>query len=85
MNILYLYQYFTTPAGSYGTRAYDFASEWVKLGHKVTILTSVYYKSDIRPKKLIEVQYFSGIRVIILNILITNKSNALKRILNFVI
>ena len=68
MNILYLYQYFSTPNGSWGTRVHDFATEWVKKGHKVTVVTSIYYKSDLRSKKFIEEKYFNGIRVIIINI-----------------
>lgn len=39
MHILYMHQFFTTPAGTSGTRSHTFAREWVKLGHRVTVLT----------------------------------------------
>ncbi len=39
MHILYIHQFFTTPAGTSGTRSYTFAREWVRLGHRVTMLT----------------------------------------------
>lgn len=39
MHILYLHQFFTTPAGSSGTRSYTFARQWVRQGHRVTMLT----------------------------------------------
>ena len=46
MKILYLYQYFTTPKGSYGTRVRIY-QEVVEMGHDVTVISAVYYKSDI--------------------------------------
>jgi len=39
VHILYLHQFFTTPAGSSGTRSYTFARQWVRRGHRVTMLT----------------------------------------------
>lgn len=41
MDILYIHQYFATPAGETGTRSYEFARRWVATGHKVTMLTSI--------------------------------------------
>ena len=38
MRILYFYQYFTTPKGSWGTRVYEFARRWVRDGHSVTVM-----------------------------------------------
>lgn len=84
MKILYFYQYFSTPAGSWGTRVYEFASEWVKEGHEVTVVTSVYAKSDLKAEKLVEDQYFNGIHVKVLNVRIDNKEHILRRILSFV-
>jgi len=46
MKILYLHQYFTTPAGSVGTRSYEMARRLVLAGHEVTVLTSSAYLDD---------------------------------------
>jgi glycosyltransferase involved in cell wall biosynthesis len=83
MKIVYFYQYFSTPKGSWGTRVYEFASEWVKLGHEVTVVTSVYSKSDIKATKFIEEQCFDGIKVKIINVTIDNKQPIFKRIYTF--
>ena len=40
MNIIYLHQYFKFPNESGGTRSYDLAQGFLKLGHKVQIVTS---------------------------------------------
>ena len=40
MNIIYLHQYFKFPNESGGTRSYDLAHGFLKLGHKVQIVTS---------------------------------------------
>lgn len=84
MKIVYFYQYFSTPKGSWGTRVYEFAKEWVKEGHEVTVVTSVYSKSDIQAEKWIEDQYFEGIHVKIINVAIDNKQPFLKRIWSFI-
>jgi colanic acid biosynthesis glycosyl transferase WcaI len=39
MRILYLSQYFPPEAGATQTRAYEMAMNWVRLGHKVTMLS----------------------------------------------
>lgn len=85
MKILYFYQYFSTPAGSWGTRVYEFASEWVKAGHEVTVVSSVYAKSDLKASKLLETQYFDGIEVKVINILIDNKQPIHKRLYTFLV
>lgn len=84
MNILYFYQYFSTPKGAWGTRVYEFAKEWVKNGHEVTVVSSIYSKSDLEAKKLIEDQYFEGIHVKVINVKIDNKQGFLKRIWTFI-
>lgn len=84
MKIVYFYQYFSTPKGSWGTRAYEFARRWVQAGHEVTIVTSIYYKSDLVAKRLIENQEFEGIKVKVLNIEINNKQPIWKRIWSFI-
>ena len=40
MTIIYLYQYFTTPKVSGGTRAYDLAKKFVQNGHEVIFITT---------------------------------------------
>jgi len=84
MQIVYFYQYFSTPKGSWGTRVYEFASEWVKAGHEVTVVSSVYSKSDITATKLIESQLYNGIKVKVINIYIDNRQSFLKRVWSFV-
>ncbi|WP_242916770.1 glycosyltransferase family 4 protein [Pontibacter liquoris] len=83
MKIVYFYQYFATPKGSWGTRVYEFAREWVEKGHEVTVVTSIYSKSDLTATKFIEDQYFEGIHVKVLNIVIDNKQSFYKRIWTF--
>lgn len=84
MKILYFYQYFSTPKGAWGTRVYEFAKEWVDAGHKVTVVTSIYSKSDLQASRLVEDQYFEGIHVKVLNLRIDNRQAFLKRIWSFV-
>lgn len=40
MKVLYLHQYFNTPAMSGGTRSYEMARRWVAAGHEVHLITS---------------------------------------------
>jgi len=84
MKILYFYQYFSTPKGAWGTRVYEFAKEWVAQGHEVTVVTSIYTKSDLKAEKLIEDQVFEGINVKVINVKIDNKQSIIKRILSFI-
>ena len=85
MTIIYFYQYFTTPKGSYGTRVYEFTKKWVEKGHKVIVVTSVYAKSDIRATKFLETQEIDGIILKIINVTIDNKQSFLKRIYTFLV
>ena len=85
MKILYFYQYFSTSKGSWGTRVYEFSKEWVNKGHEVTVVTSVYSKSDLKAQKIVERQKVNGINVIILNIKIDNKQHPIKRIWTFIL
>lgn len=84
MRILYFYQYFSTPRGAWGTRVYEFARNWVKQGHKVTVVTAIYYKSDITAKKFLETQLFDGITVKIINVVIDNRHSIPKRLWTFI-
>lgn len=83
MKILYFYQYYATPKGSWGTRVHEFAQEWVKQGHEVQVVTSIYSKSDLKADKFIEHQNFEGVDVTVINVRIDNKQPFLKRIFTF--
>lgn len=83
MKILYFYQYYGTPKGSYGTRVHEFAHEWVKQGHEVQVVTSIYSKSDLKAEKFIEHQNFDGVDVTVINVNIDNKQHFTKRIFTF--
>lgn len=84
MKILIFYQYFTTPKGSWGTRVYEFAKDWVAEGHEVTVISAIYSKSDLKAVKLVESQSFEGISVKVINVEVDNKQPIYKRILTFV-
>ncbi|MDE0558556.1 glycosyltransferase family 4 protein [Algoriphagus sp. NF] len=83
MKILYFYQYYATPKGSWGTRVHEFAQEWVKKGHEVQVVTSIYSKSDLTATKFIEHQNFEGVDVTVINVRIDNKQPFLKRVFTF--
>lgn len=85
MRIVYFYQYFTTPKGSYGTRVYEFTKNWVEQGHQVTVVTSIYAKSDLRADKFLETKQIDGIDLKIINVKIDNKQSFLKRIYTFLV
>tara|TARA_Y100000816_G_scaffold52638_1_gene33798 strand:+ start:201 stop:1403 length:1203 start_codon:yes stop_codon:yes gene_type:complete len=46
MKILYFHQHFSTPAGSIGTRSYEFAKKLIKNGHSVTMICGSYWISN---------------------------------------
>ena len=51
-HILYFHQYFNTPEMGGSTRSYEIAKGLVKLGHKVTIVTSLQSENQfIKSKK----------------------------------
>ena len=83
MKIVYFYQYFTTPKGSYGTRVYEFTKEWVKMGHEVTVVTSIFSKSDIKANRFIENQIIDGIKLKVINLKIDNKQSFSRRVFSF--
>jgi len=85
MRILYFYQYFSTPKGSWGTRVYDFASEWIKQGHEVTVVSSVYVKSDLKPDRFLDTRYYNGIQVKIVNTIIDNRQSKIRRVWSFLV
>lgn len=83
MKILFFYQYFTTPKGSWSTRAYEFARRWVAAGDSVTVVTSVYDKSDLDPSGLVERLEVEGIDVRVINVRLSNKHGKIIRSLTF--
>jgi glycosyltransferase involved in cell wall biosynthesis len=83
MQILYFYQYFTVPQGSYGTRVYEMAKRWVKQGDTVTVITSVYDKSGLAVNRPIEKVQIEGIQVVVVNIGLSSKHGFTRRILSF--
>lgn len=66
MHILYLHQFFTTPSGTSGTRSYTFAREWVRMGHRVTMVTGAV--DGVPPTSPREESTVDGIDVIQLGV-----------------
>jgi glycosyltransferase involved in cell wall biosynthesis len=85
VTILYLYQYFGTNKGSWSTRVYELAKRWIKEGHKVTVVTSPYDKSDITGKGLVFKTKVEGIEVIVINIKQSNKHSFIRRMTTFIL
>jgi glycosyltransferase involved in cell wall biosynthesis len=84
MHILYIHQHFATPAGSTGTRSYEFARRWVKAGHKVTLITGQYDIGGLKTTStLYEKQNIEGINVIIVGSKYSNKQSYLRRVMSF--
>jgi glycosyltransferase involved in cell wall biosynthesis len=83
VRILYFYQYFGTTKGSWSTRVYEFTRRWVRAGDSVTVVTSVYDKSDLRPKKLISRYDIEGVDVRVINVRLSNKHGFLPRVLTY--
>jgi glycosyltransferase involved in cell wall biosynthesis len=83
MKILYFYQYFTTPQGSYSTRVYEMARRWVEAGDSVTVVTTVYDKSDIRASKFISRLEIDGVDVRVVNIAMSNKHGKARRLVGY--
>jgi len=87
MKILYFHQHFSTPAGSIGTRSYEFAKKLIKNGHSVTMICGSYWISDTglsgsfkngRRSGLVD-----GINVIEFELSYSNADSFLKRTLIF--
>ena len=83
MRCVYFYQYFTTPSGSWSTRVYELARRWVAAGHAVTVVTSVYDKSDLQPSKSSEQHVIEGIDVRVINVGLSNKHGIAVRLWTF--
>jgi len=82
LKILVFYQYFGTPKGGWSTRYYEFTRRWVKEGHEVKVVTSPYYKSDIKADGFISRQWVEGVELIVINSPDSNKASFLARAWN---
>jgi len=84
MHIMYIHQHFATPAGSTGTRSYEFARRWVKAGHKVTLITGYYDIGGLELQTgLIQKQTVEGINVVVAGTKYSNKQSYLRRVMSF--
>jgi len=84
MHILYIHQHFATPAGSTGTRSYEFARRWVKAGHKVTLISGCYDIGGLELRTgLIQKQTLEGINVVVAGTKYSNKQLYLRRVMSF--
>jgi len=84
MHILYIHQHFATPAGSTGTRSYEFARRWVKAGYKVTLITGHYDIGGLQVAgALYQKQNIEGINVIIVGSKYSNRQSYLRRVTSF--
>lgn len=85
MTIIYLYQYFTTPKVSGGTRAYDLAKKFIQSGHEVIFITTSHGFSH-KPKGRWQYLELEQMKFHVLNIeKTTNSTSYFKRIINFLI
>lgn len=78
MKILYIHQYFKTPAEPGGTRSYWIAKELIKEGHQVTMLTTSSTIKDKILRKNIE-----GIDVIYLKVPYNQNMGIFARLVSF--
>ncbi|MYD85969.1 MAG: glycosyltransferase family 4 protein [Acidobacteria bacterium] len=83
MRILYVHANFSTPQGSWSTRAYDFARHWIARGHQVTIVTGAYDRSDLRPTGLMWTGAVDGIAVRALNVRFSNRDRFARRVVTY--
>lgn len=83
VRVLVFYQYFTTRAGSWSTRYYEFAKRWVEAGAEVTIVTSSYDKSDLRGTGWRRHEICEGIQVVVLGGAVSSAHGFQRRVLGF--
>lgn len=69
MHILYIHQYFITPAQNGGTRSYEFSKSFLKAGHKVTMITSGVQNPEfpVKPGETYTEHEHEGIRILSIN------------------
>lgn len=86
MHIIYIHQYFNTPNGCGGIRSYAWSRKLIAKGHKVTIISGVYDRQDIkfeRNDSYVKTVYINGILVKYINESYTDKLNLLQRTMVF--
>jgi hypothetical protein len=83
IRIIYFYQYFGTSKGGWSTRVYEMTRRWAASGAQVTVITSVYDKSDFKAKGFITNFNVEGVQVKLINIRLSNKHSFIKRIYSF--
>src|SRR5665213_3187523 len=83
IKIVYFYQYFGTAKGGWSTRVYEMTRRWAAAGAEVTVVTSMYDKSDLIPKGFITNLNIDGVHVKLVNIRLSNKHSFLKRLYSF--
>ena len=84
MRILYIHQYFTTRAGSGGTRSYEFARRWVRAGHKVTIISATNEGAGLSTAgEKVSRQNIEGIDVLLVNCPYSNYMSFRRRLVAF--
>ena len=85
MTITIVYQYFGTKNSGWSTRFYDFAIEWVRKGYDVRIITSPYYKSDIKTNRFYTNKSIDGIKISLINTPDSNLHSFWRRAINSLI
>lgn len=84
MRILYIYQFFATPASSLGlTRSYEFARALVEAGHEVTVLTSASHLPEEYRSRFVSRGEIDGIDVRAVRVGYSNYMGHLRRIASF--
>lgn len=83
--VLIFYQYYSTPQGSWGTRYYEFTRRWVRAGHDVTVVTSIYDKSDLVPRGFVTRFEVEGAKILAMDLVLSNKHGALRRLWIFLL
>ncbi|EKO5170318.1 glycosyltransferase family 4 protein [Vibrio vulnificus] len=84
MKVLYLHQYFATPASNGGTRSYEMAKRLIANGHDVTFLTSsAFLPNDMVLGKGWNYLEIEGMKVHVLHLPYSNNDSYLSRIFKF--
>ena len=84
MKILYLHQYFTTPAFGGGTRSYEMARRLAAAGHEVTLLTSSAFLDETwAPAPGWHAHEVEGVRVEVFRLPYSNRDAFATRIRKF--
>jgi glycosyltransferase involved in cell wall biosynthesis len=84
MHILYIHQHFALPAGSTGTRSYEFARRWINAGHKVTLIAGDCDVGGLRAGRgFVRRQAVDGIDLVIVGAKYSNKMGYVRRLASF--